>query len=152
MRPIGSLLFLFLISYPLHGQVAAAGWCVVTDQESNSDSSSIDQPPDDSFPPQPDEQPEQPNQLGCDIGIGFLLYRPSNPKYNRFALVAVIGSESLGPGIAYILNPNAKSEADHRPIMAIAFGVIAPYDGNGIGRDLQLALGMTLSLRQGAEE
>lgn len=120
---------------------------MVTDQKSNSDSNS-DQPLDDSFPPQPDES-ESISPLGCDIGIGFLLYRPSNPKFNRFALVAVVGSKSLGPGIAYILNPNAKSEADHRPIMAIAVGVTTPYDENGIVMDPKLTLGMTLSLRQG---
>lgn len=138
-------IFCFLLSSLSYGQIAAAGWCVVTDQNQESVTDPVDEPPDDSFPPQPDEQPTQPNQLGCDIGIGFSLYT----YRNRLAFVAVVGSESIGSGVAWILNPDAKSDSDHRPIMAIAIGIVTPYDGNGIGRNVQLALGMTLSLRQG---
>lgn len=135
------LLFFLLIisSIPSHGQVAAAAWCVV--QSSNQSDQSSPQP-DDSFPPQPDE--EQSSSLGCDVGIGFLFY-----QYKHLGLVGVVGSESIGTGIAWIINPRAKSSTDHRPIMAVAVGVATPYDSNGIGKDLQLTLGMTLSLRKG---
>lgn len=145
MRFTGGLLLLLLISYPLHGQVAAAGWCVVKSSNSqSSDSNSTDQqPPDDSFPPQSDESDSTTSPLGCDIGVGFSLY-----THNRLAVVAVVGSESIGSGIAWILNPNAP---DNRPVMAVAIGIVTPYDRNGIGRDVQLALGMTLSLRQREE-
>lgn len=144
MRFIGSLLLLLLISCPLHGQVAAAGWCAVkSSSDQSSRSNSTDQPPDDSFPPQSDESNSTTSPLGCDIGVGFSLY-----THNRLAVVAVVGSESIGSGIAWILNPNA---SDNRPVMAVAIGIVTPYDRNGIGRDVQLALGMTFSLRQREE-
>lgn len=142
MRVCGGVVILLLIASPLYGQIAAAGWCVVTDRKSESKSTDQpSQPPDDSFPPQSDES-ESTSPLGCDIGIGFSLY-----THNRLAIVAVVGSESIGSGLAWIINPHAKSESDHRPVMAIAIGIVTPYDSSGIGRDVQLALGMTLSLR-----
>lgn len=136
------LLFILCLLFPssAFSQIAAAGWCIVTDSSSKDP---IEQP-DDSFHPQEDEQS---TSLGCDIGIGFSLYT----YHNRLAVVAVVGSESIGSGIAWIINPHAKSATDHRPVMAIAIGIVTPYDGSGIGRDVQLALGMTLSLRQREE-
>lgn len=139
-------LALFLLSTRIaDAQIAAAGWCVVqsSDQSESEPLDPIDQP-DDSFPPQADESN---SALGCDIGIGFSLYT----YRNRLAVVAVVGSESVGSGVAWILNPHAKSSSDHRPVMAIAVGVVTPYNKGGIGRNVQLALGMTLSLRQKGE-
>lgn len=144
MPKFKSILVLLLLFYslPVYSQIAAAGWCVVQSSNNQSDQSN----PDDSFPPQSDES-ESSSALGCDIGIGFSLY-----TLNRLALVAVVGSESIGSGVAWIINPHKKSETDHRPVMAIAIGIVTPYDGNGIGRDVQFALGMTLSLRQGVSD
>ncbi len=125
----------------VHSQVAAAGWCVVT----NGNGSSDNQPPDDPLlAPDPNDQSANDSSLGCDIGIAFSLYR-----YKRLALVAVVGSESLGPGIAWIINPYPKSETDHRPVLGIGIGIALPYDTDGIVLDPYLTLGMTLSLRQG---
>lgn len=138
------VLILVVFSSTLCAQVAAAGWCVVTDSKS-TDSDPIEQPPDDSFPPQQDEQLS--NQLGCDIGIGFIFY-----QYKHLGLVGVVGSESIGVGVAWIINPRARSDTDHRPVMAVAIGTATPYNSNGIGRDIQLTLGMTLSLRQGIKD
>lgn len=143
MRPWICFVTCLFIAVSIHAQIAAAGWCVVTDSKS-TDSDPIEQP-DDSFPPQKDEQS---TSLGCDIGIGFLFY-----QYKHLGLVGVVGSKSLGPGIAWIINPDARSETDHRPIMAIAVGITTPYDEDGIyGDSIQLTLGMTLSLRQGVEK
>lgn len=137
-----SFLLLFLFSSTSLAQIAAAGWCVVTDSKDSRSqlSEQPEEPPDDSFPPQDDEQS---TSLGCDIGIGFLFY-----QYKHLGLVGVIGSKSLGPGIAWIINPDARSEIDHRPVMAIAVGITTPYDEDGIYQDIRLTLGMTLSLRQ----
>lgn len=136
---IVTLTLIVIFSPSLCAQIAAAGWCVVTSKDSRSE-----QPPnqpDDSFPPREDEQSTSP---GCDVGIGFLFY-----QYKHLGLVGVIGSKSLGPGIAWIINPDARSEIDHRPVMAIAVGITTPYDEDGIyGDNIQLTLGMTLSLRQ----
>lgn len=142
MRLTRFLIFISLLfhSCPLLSQIAAAGWCVVTDSSSKDLIEQPSEQPDDSFPPQEDEQS---TSLGCDIGIGFLFY-----QYKHLGLVGVIGSKSLGPGIAWIINPDARSETDHRPIMAIAIGITTPYDEDGIYKDIQLTLGMTLSLRQ----
>lgn len=85
-----------------NAQIAAAGWCVMQSSDQQSDQSS-NQPPNDSFPPQQDESESA--SLGCDIGIGFSLY-----THNRLALVAVVGSESIGSGVAWIINPHKKSE------------------------------------------
>lgn len=147
IRYVILFLFCFFLSSLARGQVAAAAWCVVTDQKSGS--KSTDQPsqlPDDPFPPQSDES-ESTSPLGCDIGIGFLFYR-----YKHLGLVGVVGSESLGGGVAWILNPQAKSDTDNRPIMAVAIGLATPYDEDGIYQDFQLTLGMTLSIRQREEE
>lgn len=135
---IVTLILIVIFSPSLYAQIAAAGWCVVQSSD-QSESESIDQP-DDSFPPQEDEQS---TSLGCDIGIGFLFY-----QYKHLGLVGVIGSKSLGPGIAWIINPDARSEIDHRPVMAIAVGITTPYDEDGIYQDIRLTFGMTLSLRQ----
>lgn len=123
-----------------HAQIAAAGWCVVQSSNQSESDQSNNQPPDDSFPPQEDDQST--TNLGCDIGVGFSLYR-----YKRIAGVAVLGSESLGVGIAWILNPYARSDIDNRPVIAIAAGIVTAYDTRGISRDVQFALGATLSLR-----
>lgn len=91
MPKFKSILVLLLLFYslPVYGQIAAAGWCVVQSSSNQSDQSN----PDDSFPPQSDES-DSSSALGCDIGIGFSLY-----THNRLALVAVVGSESIGSGV-----------------------------------------------------
>jgi hypothetical protein len=138
MRTILSIVVFFFLVAPLYGQVAAAGWCVVANNN-QSDS----QPPDDPLlAPDPNDQSSD-ESLGCDMGVGFSLYT----YHDRLAWVAVLGSESLGSGVAWIINPQAKSAADHRPIIAIAIGIVTPYDTQGISNNIQFALGATLSLR-----
>lgn len=76
---------------------------------------------------------------GCDLGVGASVY-----DWRRFHLVGVLGSETVGVGVARVV-----SATGDPAVIAVAVGVVAPYDDQGI--DLggaALALGATLSFRR----
>lgn len=131
-----TVLFLFVASSPIFGQgeepasntssissrISAAGWCVINNGDEDDDgvgNESLDT-----------------SSIGCDIGIGLSLYR-----HRHLAWVGVLGSKSVGTGLAFIVNP------DQSPVIAVAIGVITGFDERGIRQDVQLALGTTLSFR-----
>ncbi len=98
---------------PEPSPLVAAGWCAV-----------------DSGEPAAAEEGDEPT-TGCDAGVGVALW-----TWRRLAPVAVIGTRTVGAGVAYL--------AYNR--VAIALGVVAPYDKSGIhAGGAQLALGATFS-------
>lgn len=73
---------------------------------------------------------------GCDVGLGVALYR-----WHHLAAVAVVGQESVGAGLAWVVTPS-----DYRgPSVAVAVGMVAHYDSSGIQTDPQPALGVTIA-------
>lgn len=92
--------------------VAAAGWCAIADDDT--------------------EQKD-----GCDIGLAVALM-----QRGHLAWVAVLGSHQTGSGLAWVVNPEAKTT----PVVAVAVGVVVAYDEAGLSRHPRLALGATLSL------
>lgn len=106
--------------------LAGAGWCVVRGKE-KSDASKT----------------EEPDRPGCDVGAGLSLLR-----YKRAAWVAVLGTETLGTGVAWLAHQPKRG-----PAIAVAIGVVVRYDSSGIETKLYPALGATLSFgRRGVEE
>lgn len=80
-------------------------------------------------------------ELGCDGGVGAAFW-----KRRHVAGVIVIGARSAGPGAAYIFNPGA-----NRPI-AVAAGVVLPWDTTAIYMEPTFVLGITVSFWQGGSE
>lgn len=119
----------FLFSFPCYCQgnefrLSAAVWCKVIDGKKPVESSS-----------------DTSDSYGCDAGLGFSLYH-----LNRAHIVGVIGAQSVGAGFAWVLSPETAKRT-----IAVAIGIIMPYDTNGVyARDYSLALGTTISL--GARE
>jgi len=74
---------------------------------------------------------------GCDVGLGVALVRRG-----RAAWVAVVGAETIGTGAAWTVNPD---RLVGRPLIAVAIGVVAELDGQGVGTELYPAIGATLS-------
>jgi len=78
-----------------------------------------------------------PGDPGCDVGLGAALLH-----WHRLAWVAVVGGETLGTGLSWSLNPRRRSG----PLIAVAAGVVVPYDSSGIdARKAAPALGATLA-------
>lgn len=74
---------------------------------------------------------------GCDIGVGLSLAR-----FHRLSWVVVLGSKSLGTGLAWVVSkPNVPG-----PVVAIALGIAAQYDSGGVYvGEVYPAVGATLS-------
>lgn len=105
--------------------VLAAGWCVFADRE-----------PEEAGDNEAEEEP------GCDVGVGLALLR-----HRRLAWVAVLGAETLGTGVAWLVpQPGRRG-----PVVAIALGIVTRYDSAGIHRTIYPALGATLSFGRGAK-
>lgn len=141
MRILWVLLLACVFAVPLSGQevpavadepeeseesvrlnVIASGWCTFSDSPRiDTDEEEID------------EESSSYSDVGCDVGLGLSLFhlRP------RLLAVGVLGSKSLGFGVAYVV---------HKRI-AIAVGFIVPYDSHGIYTEPALALGATLNLK-----
>lgn len=110
--------------------VAAAAWCAV---RSGEDEAPSIEPDADGEPPEAQEDPGAP---GCDIGVGAPIYR-----WRRTSLVAVLGAETVGAGIAW-----TAYRPERGPILAFALGLVARYDSRGIdGSEFYPAVGATLS-------
>jgi hypothetical protein len=93
--------------------LVAAGWCVARNGEAEE------------------------GAPGCDAGLGVALYR-----WRRLSLVAVIGAETVGSGVAWV----AYRPEGGGPIVAIALGAVARYDTAGVDvGELYPALGATFS-------
>lgn len=74
---------------------------------------------------------------GCDIGAAVSLQR-----WERLSWVAVAGTETIGTGLAWVAH---RSEVRGQTV-AVAVGVIAPYDDTGIRLDdWRPAVGATVS-------
>jgi hypothetical protein len=103
-------------SEPADSRLAAAGWCAVRTSSA----------PDEGAP-------------GCDVGMAAALW-----TWRRTALVAVVGGETVGVGVAWVVHTG--------PTVAVAAGVIAPFDDGGVnGSSLAPALGVTLTFGRGRE-
>lgn len=96
------------------GPLVAAAWCVARSGPADED------------------------DLGCDLGLGLALYRRG-----PLALVSVVGAESVGAGVAWVV---ARPERALASSVAVALGVVARYGDGGIDTsETYLALGATLS-------
>jgi len=105
--------------------LTAATWCAIV-SDSGSD---------------PEESGRKP---GCDVGMGAALYR-----WHRLAWVVVIGTETAGTGIALVTFRPPPGESG--TVVAIAAGVVTPYDREGIYVDeWALALGATFGFGGGS--
>jgi hypothetical protein len=86
-----------------------------------------------------DDLPE--GEIGRDFGLGVGLLR-----WRRLSWVAVVGAQSLGTGLAWV----AHRGGEGRPVIAVAVGVVAPYDEGGVYSDqLRPAVGATVALGRG---
>lgn len=78
------------------------------------------------------------NSPGCDAGLGISL-----TTYHKFSFVSVVGTKTIGLGLAY----TAYTPTEQFPhYIAIAFGVITSYDKGGIKTKIHPALGTTITL------
>lgn len=81
------------------------------------------------------DEPAAELEPGCDAGLAAAFYR-----HGRLALVGAIGTETVGLGAAWVV------WSGDGPTVAVAGGVIAPYDGEGVyPREWAPALGVTMS-------
>lgn len=84
-----------------------------------------------------DGEAEEDGRPGCDVGLGLAL-----GSWRRLAVVAVVGTDSVGTGFAWVVRDAGG------PAIAVAVGVVAPYDDTGVYADrLAPALGITLNWR-----
>lgn len=121
----------------------ASGWCVVKAHKPTED-----MPSDDTNDTEEPDSPESVDGLepfsGCDIGVALSLYR-----LRRLAWVVVLGSKSLGTGLAWVVSrPDVHTSG---PVIAIAIGIVARYDSGGVYvGEVYPALGATLSFGRAA--
>lgn len=95
--------------------IVAAGWCTFQSKTKTN------------------EEPAENAAPGCDLGVGVSLYGSG-----RWRVVAAVGSWSVGAGLAWVaLKP------ERGPVIAVALGLMAPYDSSGIDPHPRLALGAT---------
>lgn len=106
----------------LADRLVAAAWCAVRPAEARG------------------TEPEE-GELTCDAGFGAAIW-----KRGHLAAVIVVGAQSAGPGVAYVFNPGAR-----RPI-AIAGGVVLPWDSTAIYMEPTGVLGITVSFLRGGSE
>lgn len=79
------------------------------------------------------------HEPGCDQGLAASLYRRG-----RLALVGASGTETVGLGAAWVV------WSGDGPVVAVAVGAVAPYDGEGVyPREWAPALGVTVSWWRG---
>lgn len=117
--------------------IQPSAWCVVRDSKIQ-EMPDPNPNPDDSPAPDPDpaKMAVEESIPGCDIGVGFPLYR-----WRRLSWVGLLGQETLGTGVALVLH-----RPKHGPIPAIGVAVIFPYSSDGIsGNEPHLAIGATLA-------
>lgn len=83
---------------------------------------------------------------GCDLGAGVSLLH-----FHRLNLVAVIGSKTVGAGLAWVAyRPSSATGFQHT--LAVAIGLVAPYDSKaGVSRAIYPALGATLAFHSGVD-
>lgn len=78
-----------------------------------------------------DEEEEVPP--GCDLGVGVSFF-----GRGPWRVVAAVGSWSVGVGLARVAVRPKRG-----PVIAVAIGLIVPYDSSGIDPHPRLALGAT---------
>lgn len=123
------------VEEPRPSRFAAAGWCPVLWGE--------EQAPDHAAEVEGEEAGEQDvggdEELGCDAGMGVDLYGRT-VEAGRLSLVAVMGTKSVGAGIAWTVRDWSGGAR-----VSVAVGLVAPYSEAGIdvGRHA-VALGVTL--------
>lgn len=112
--------------------LTAAGWCTFAKEGEGSEEESDEG----GGEPTPDEEGEPLGigGSGCDVGLGLSLYR-----VNHLSFVGVLGTKSLGVGLAFVVKRS--------PTIAVAIGFIVPYDSSGIYSQPRLAIGATLNLK-----
>jgi hypothetical protein len=118
---------------PAHPRILAAAWCVLEEGEPAA-------------PVDPAAEPatEEPDGIGCDVGVGAELLGRSFAQ-GRLSWVAVGGTKSLGSGVSW-------AWLEGRRPVAVAVGVVVPYDGGGIYPDgASLALFATVGLFGGTQ-
>lgn len=115
--------------------VTAAGWCALKDRKGETEPPSAPTPAPEAGKEEPAVAAEEPPKPGCDVGVGFALYR-----WRKLSWVAVLGQETLGTGLAFV-----PYRPKRGPIPALAVGLVVPYDSEGIYSEPQLAIGATLA-------
>lgn len=112
----------------MQAPVAAAGWCALRTGKREAAAPASDEGE--------DAAPAAPKPPGCDVGAGVALYR-----WHRLSIVAVIGAETVGGGVALVAYRPPSG-----PAIAVALGFVMPYDAGGVyAGELAPAIGMTLS-------
>lgn len=103
---------------PRVGILAAAGWCVLkTDSREDRADDLADLP-------------------GCDLGMGVAIVR-----HRRLSWVAVIGTQTLGTGVAWRVGGG-----DGIPVVAVAVGAVVRWDETGVdATEVLPAVGATLT-------
>lgn len=113
--------------------IAAAGWCHLTDGDSD--------PPTD-----PETEVTEDTSPGCDLGVAAALYRFR--RLPRLSIVGALGAETLGFGLGWTFHRTPAGTA-----YGVALGPTAPWGPDGIEIDRWgLSLGATLSFTRGARE
>lgn len=113
------------------GPLIASGWCVVQSGKSKPASSTVNPTTGNSGTGNPTP--------GCDIGLGVSLF-----THNRLSLVSVLGTKTLGIGLALIV---VKPTPSFPRVVALALGLVVQYDSSGIYRQVYPVLGATMSFR-----
>lgn len=112
------------LSQSLRSSLSAAGWCQIVSSESQISEEDLS---------------NDLGNIGCDIGLGLRLVS----LYKSLSLVGVLGSKSVGIGIAHTILDSLNSTLTY----SIALGIVAPFDSNGIYSDhLTLAIGTNIGM------
>lgn len=114
------------------GPLTASGWCVIQPRNSNLKQSS-------STSNSASDSSSSHTAPGCDVGLGLALF-----THNRLSLVSVLGTKTLGIGLALIV---VKPSPTFPRVVALALGIVVQYDSSGIYRQVYPALGATMSFR-----
>ena len=119
----------------------AAGWCPVV--SSGGEEGAPDQPAEGEGAEQGEQVADQEeDELGCDVGVGVDLFGRTFAS-GRLSLVAVIGTSSVGGGVAWTVKDWTPGGAR----VSVAAGLVASYGERGIDASRHaFALGVTLGL------
>jgi hypothetical protein len=121
------------------GPLVAGGWCAVQARNMKPHSSTGN-----SVDPTSGTTPN--HGPGCDAGLGLALLTFHNRQHQptRLSLVSVLGTKTLGIGLAWIV---IRPTPSFPRVVALAIGAVVQYDSGGIYRQVYPALGATMSFR-----
>lgn len=115
--------------------ISGAGWCRITDSESDP-------------PADPEAEPAEDDSIGCDFGIAASLFRPFPKRLPRLSVVGALGTKTLGAGLGWLIH-----RTDAGTAYGVALGAVAPWGPEGIDvSEWGLALGATLSITRAGRD